>query len=153
MHRSSMRAYSVDRVSSKAPWGEGEQVDHLPDDQTDRLHQKERSVGAGERDEFLRAAWRVMVVDEMGTNTSLAPLYAYSPKGQRANVEVPRNRGPNIALLSSLSVEGVGPSLAVEESTTAGVFEACVERFLAAELEEGRVVVMDRGCPRTSRIG
>jgi hypothetical protein len=47
----------------------------------------EASLGAGERDEFLRAAWRVMVaedlkaehlifVDEMGANVSLSPLYA-----------------------------------------------------------------------------
>jgi hypothetical protein len=52
-------------------------------------------MGALERDEFLRAAWRVMVaeqveterlvfVDEMGTNTSLSPLYAWAKKGQRA---------------------------------------------------------------------
>ena len=33
--------------------------------------------------------------------------------------------------------------MAVEGSTTAEVFEAYVEHFLAAELEEGGVVVMD----------
>jgi ABC-type phosphate/phosphonate transport system substrate-binding protein len=59
------------------------------------MDSKKRSVGASERDEFLRAAWRVMVageirterlvfVDECSTNTSLAPLYAWSPKGERA---------------------------------------------------------------------
>lgn len=86
---------------------------------------RKRSVGASERDEFLKAAWRVMVaekvepqrlvfVDEMDTNISLAPLYAYSPKGQRANAEVPRNRAPNTALLSTMSVEGMGPYFTVE---------------------------------------
>ena len=50
-------------------------------------------MGAMERDEFLRAAWKVMVaeeveakqpvfVDEMGANTSLSPLYAWAPKGE-----------------------------------------------------------------------
>ena len=45
------------------------------------MEPKKRSVGASERDEWLRAAWRVMVasateperlvfVDERGTNTS-----------------------------------------------------------------------------------
>ncbi len=64
--------------------------------------QKIRTVGALERDEFLRAAWRVMVaeqveakrlvfVDEMGTNTSLSPVHAWAPKGQRAYWSVPRN--------------------------------------------------------------
>ena len=87
-----------------------------------------------ERDEFRRAAWRVMVsgrvepkrfvfVDEMGTNTSLSPLRAWSPVGQRAHCSLPRNRGKNTTLLSSMTVEGMGPSLAVEGATTAVVFE------------------------------
>jgi hypothetical protein len=38
---------------------------------------------------------RLVFVDEMGTNTSLAPLYAYSLKRRRAFAEVPRNRGKN----------------------------------------------------------
>ena len=28
--------------------------------------------------------WRLVFVDEMGTHTSLAPLYAYAPIGERA---------------------------------------------------------------------
>jgi hypothetical protein len=111
-------------------------------------------VGASERDEFLRAAWRVMVaeridarrlvfVDECGTNTSLSPLYAYSPKGQRARCSVPRNWGANITLLSSMSVRGMGPCLAVESSTTREVFESYVEHVLAPSLRPGQVVVMD----------
>jgi transposase len=86
---------------------------------------------------------RLVFVDEMGTNTSLAPLYAYSPKGQRANAEIPRNRGPNTTLLSSMALEGIGSCLAVEGSTTTEVFEAYIEHFLAPELERGRIVVMD----------
>ena len=34
---------------------------------------------------------RLVFVDEMGTHTSLALLYAYAPIGQRAFFEVPRN--------------------------------------------------------------
>jgi transposase len=111
-------------------------------------------MGASERDEFLRAAWRVLVaqkidaeqlvfVDEMGTNTSLAPLYAYSPKGQRAYSKAPRNRGKNTTVLSSMTLEGMGPSLAVEGSTTGEVFEAYVEQVLAPTLCGGQLVVMD----------
>ncbi len=51
--------------------------------------------GASERDEFLRAAWRALVagnipadrlvfVDEMGSNTSLASLHAWAARGERA---------------------------------------------------------------------
>jgi transposase len=107
-----------------------------------------------ERDEWLRVAWRVMVaeeidarslvfVDAMGTNISLSPLYAWAKKGERAYCSVPRNRGPNTTLLSSVSVEGMGPSLAVEGATNREVFETYVEQILAPTLRRGQVVVMD----------
>jgi transposase len=111
-------------------------------------------VGALERDEFLRAAWKVMVaqsldarslvfVDEMGTNTSLSAVYGWAKKGQRAHCSVPRNRGKNTTVLSSMSVDGMGPSLAVEGATNSDVFETYVERVLAPTLRKGQVVVMD----------
>jgi hypothetical protein len=34
---------------------------------------------------------RLVFVDEMGTHTSLAPLYAYAPVGERVFFEIPRN--------------------------------------------------------------
>jgi transposase len=118
------------------------------------MEQKKRSVGASERDEFLRAAWRVMVaastnperlvfVDEMGTNTSLTPQYAWSRRGERAHARVPRNWGANVTLLASMSVGGMGPCLAVEGPTTKAVFEAYLERVLAPSLRPSQVVVMD----------
>ena len=88
-------------------------------------------MGAMERDEWLRAAWRVTLAREiaaerlvfggaMGTNTPLDPLYAWSPKGQRARCSVPRKRGPNTTLLASITAEGMGPWLAVQGATTSG---------------------------------
>jgi transposase len=82
-------------------------------------------------------------VDECGTHVSLAPIYGYSPKGERVRLKVPRNRGKNTTLLASMSTEGIGPCLAVEGSTTAEVFEVYLEHFLAPELKEGQVVLMD----------
>ena len=107
-----------------------------------------------ERDEWLRAAWKVTVgreiaaerlvfVDEMGTNTSLHPLYAWSPRGERARCSVPRNRGPNTTLLASMTAEGMGPCLAVEGATSRIVFEAYVQKVLVPSLRRGQVVVMD----------
>jgi transposase len=115
---------------------------------------KKRQVGASERDEFLSAAWRVLVdkkidaerlvfVDEMGSNTSLAALYAWSRRGDRARCSVPRNRGKNTTLLASMTSEGMGPCLAVVGSTTAAVFEAYVDQVLAPVLRPGQVVVLD----------
>ena len=56
---------------------------------------------------------------------------------------MPRNRGKNTTLLASMSVQGMGSSLAVEGATTAAVFETYVERVLAPTLRKGQVVVMD----------
>jgi transposase len=111
-------------------------------------------VGASERDEFLRAAWRTLVagrldarrfvfVDEMGANTSLSPIYGWARRGQRAYFRAPRNWGANVTLLSSMSRSGMGPSLAVEGPTTREVFEAYLERVLTPELRPGQIVVMD----------
>jgi transposase len=86
---------------------------------------------------------RLIFVDECGTHTSLAPLYGYAPRGQRLYLSVPRNRGKNTTLLSSMSLEGMGPSLTVEGATTSRVFETYVEKVLAPSLKEGQVVVMD----------
>jgi hypothetical protein len=60
-------------------------------------------------------AQRLAFVDEMGTNISLGSIYAYSLRGYRAYAKVPRNRGPTTTLLSSMSVEGMEPSPAVED--------------------------------------
>ncbi len=113
------------------------------------MEQKKRSLGASERDEFVRAAWQLLVaeevdaerlvfVDEMGTNVSLSPLYAWSPKGQRAFGSAPRNWGKNVTLLASITRGGLGPCLAVEGATTREVFETYLEGVLAPTLSRGR---------------
>jgi len=115
---------------------------------------KKRSMGAGERDEFLRGAWRLLFagradaerlvfVDEMGANVSLSPLYAWSRRGLRARAKAPGNWGKNVTLLASITRRGLGPRPAVEGPTTRGVFEAYLERVLAPTLGPGQMVVMD----------
>ena len=79
----------------------------------------------------------LVFVDEMGTHTSLAAVYAYAPIGERAFFEIPRNRGKNTTLLTSLHAEGMGPSMAVQGATTARVFEAYVECLLVPALTAG----------------
>lgn len=143
--------------------GNSERSDGVPDDKTPLIQSKKRSKGAAERDEFLRLLWhlelscvdpkQLVFVDEMGTHTSLAPLYAYAPVGERVLLEIPRNRGTNTTLLSSLHLKGMGPSMAVEGATTKEVFEAYVEHFLAPALQPGQLVVMDNlGAHRPKRI-
>jgi transposase len=111
----------------------------------------------------LRSLWRMEVsridperlvfVDEMGTHTSLAPLYAYAPVGERVFFEIPKNRGKNTTLLTSLHRGGMGPSMAVEGATTARVFETYVEKVLVPSLKPGQIVVMDNlGAHRPKRV-
>jgi hypothetical protein len=47
-------------------------------------------------------------VDECGTHISLVPVHDSSPKGERLNVSVLRNRHNNTTLLASISLEGIG---------------------------------------------
>jgi transposase len=96
---------------------------------------------------------RLVFVDECGTHASLAPLYGYAPRGQRLRLMVPHKRGKNTTLLSSMSLGGMGPSMAVEGATTARVFETYLQKVLAPSLEEGQVVVMDNlGAHRPKRV-
>jgi transposase len=96
---------------------------------------------------------RLVFVDECGTHTSLGPIYGYAPKGERLRLSVPRRRGKNTTLLSSMTLCGMGPSLAVEGATTAVVFETYVKRVLTPSLRPGQVVVMDNlGAHRPKRV-
>ena len=90
---------------------------------------------------------RLVFVDEMGAHTSLAPLYGYAPRGERLRLEVPRNRGKNTTLLASITLGGMGETMAVEGSTDRGVFEAYVEHALAPTLQAGQMVIMDNLLP------
>ena len=136
------------RVLGAGVRGFGERLHRFSDAQGYGLDPKKRSVGASERDEWLRAAWRALVaggldakrlvfVDEMGSNTSLAPLYVWSRRGKRALAKVPRNWGANVTLLASMSAKGMGPCLAVEDSTTREVFEVYLEHLLAPAWRPG----------------
>ena len=86
---------------------------------------------------------RLVFVDECGSHIALTPLYARAPKGERARGSVPRNRGKNMTLIASLSLEGMGASMILEGGVNAQAFETYVEQILAPSLQPGQVVVMD----------
>jgi len=137
-----------------APAGRaGEHDDYEPGYQAGRLDSKKKTLGATERNQEARAAWReqlkqldakqLVVIDECGSHIGLTALYARAPKGKRANGSVPRNRGKNTTLIASLSWSGVGASMIIEGSTNATTFELYVEEILAPSLTEGQIVIMD----------
>jgi DDE superfamily endonuclease len=128
-------------------------VDHGPGNQTTGLDAKKKSIGATERNEEERAAWRenasqlptdhLVFIDECGSNIALTPLYARAPRGERARGSVPRNRGRNTTLIAALSLEGMGAALILEGSANTTAFELYIEQVLAPNLHVGQIVVMD----------
>jgi transposase len=52
-----------------------------------------------------------------------------------------------------MTESGMGEAMAIEGSTTARVFEAYVERFLVAHLQEGQVVILDNlGAHKSEKV-
>jgi transposase len=134
-------------------WHADQQVEHEPCYQPIGLDAKKKTLGASERDEAARRAYReqikqldakqVVVVDECGSNIALTPLYARAPKGQRAYGSVPRNRGKNMTLIAALSVQGMTASMILDGSANSAAFEVYMEQILAPSLTTGQIVVMD----------
>jgi len=112
-------------------------------------------LGASERDEATRGAWRerlrsvdprrLLFVDESSTNIAMVSRYARAPKGERAHGKAPKNWGNNVTLISSITLAGMGPSMSIEgpssDRESFGLY--LNEVVLRAKLSPGRIVVMD----------
>jgi transposase len=128
-------------------------LDDEPGDHPAGLDTKKKSIGATERNEEERAAWRakartlptkdLVFIDETGSNIALTPLYARAPRGERARGKVPRNRGKNTTLIAALSLSGMGAAMILEGSTNMSAFEVYIEQILVPSLQVGQIVVMD----------
>ncbi len=114
---------------------------------------EKKVLQASERKEEERRQWReqtkeldartFVFLDESGSNVALTRLYARAPKGKRARGSLPRNRGKNMTLISSLSLQGLGESLILAGSANAEIFEIYIEQILAPSLQPGQMVIMD----------
>jgi hypothetical protein len=108
--------------------GEGIDLSDEPGDTREAgLDLQKKTLAATERDEEKRGAFRerlegvdperLLFVDESSTNIALTPRYARAPKGQRAHGRAPRNWGKNVTLISSITLEGMGPSMSIQGSS------------------------------------
>jgi transposase len=114
---------------------------------------QKKTLGATERDEKARGAfrkrlrgvdpYRLVFVDESSTNIALTPRYARAPKGERAHSKATRNWGKNITLISSITMEGMGPSMSIEGPSDTDSFGLYMREVLAPGLEAGQIVLMD----------
>jgi hypothetical protein len=117
------------------------------------LELQKKTLGATERDEEARSAFRerlrsvdlerLVFVDEFSTNIALTPRYARAPKGKRAYGKAPRNWGKNITLISSITLEGMGPSMSIEGSSDTEYFWLYMREALVPRLKSGQIVLMD----------
>jgi transposase len=120
---------------------------------TSWLATQKKSLVAAERDETARTAWRLdastlnpadlVFVDETSTHTALTRRRARAPRGERAVGRTPRNHGPNVTLLATLTPAGIGPAVAIPGAVDGAAFIAYAERVLAPSLRPGPVVILD----------
>jgi transposase len=82
-------------------------------------------------------------VDESSTNIALTPRYARAPKGERVFGKAPRNWGKNVTLISSITTEGMGPSMSIQGSSDTESFSLYMKTVLAPHLRAGQIVLMD----------
>jgi len=110
-------------------------------------------VGASERDEAARAAWRdevagwapddVVVLDEMGANVGLTPTYARAPRGARAYSTAPFNKGTNHTTLAVLTTAGLAAAMTVTGAADTLTVEAFVRELVVPLLRPGQTLVLD----------
>ena len=86
---------------------------------------------------------RLLFVDESSTNIALTPRYARAPRGERACGSAPRNWGKNVTLISSIGLEGMGPSMSIEGPSDTDSFGIYMREILAPSLRPGRIILMD----------
>ena len=113
--------------------------DNEPGHHPPGLDPEKKTLGAAERDEQQRQAFRdqlatrtgadFVIVDESGTNLNLTPRYARAPRGQRAYGQVPRNTPPNTTLIAALTTTGMGPAMTLSGATDTAAFQLYIAHF------------------------
>jgi transposase len=114
---------------------------------------KKKTIGAAERDEAARAAFRAMmktlpvkdivVLDESSTRIGMIPAYARAPRGCRAYDRAIQNYGRNVTLLASMTVDGMPAAMTLEGAVDQVAFEVFVREVLLPTLHPGQIVIMD----------
>ena len=85
----------------------------------------------------------LVFLDETSTPTSLTPVRARAPRGQRAVARIPRGRREAVSWLATLTPTGIGERLLVRGAVDRLVFEAFVERVLVPSLRPGQIIILD----------
>lgn len=87
--------------------------------------------------------FRLIFIDETGSNIAMTRRYARALQGKRAKDDVPGNKGKNITVIGALTIEGLQAVMTIDGSTTTPVFRAYTEQVLRPIIQPGDIVVMD----------
>jgi transposase len=117
------------------------------------LDPEKKSLGASERDEAERAAWRdgvaavrpedLVFLDETGSHLGYTPTHAWAPRGQRAHAAAPVNRGENKTVIAAVTRDGIRALMRFDGGMTSARFEGYVRHVLGPTLRPGQVVIAD----------
>lgn len=73
----------------------------------------------------------------------MARLYARAPKGERAHVSAPVNKGKNVTVLGALSLAGIVEAMTIEGSADGQGVSTFIQDVLVPTLRPGQIVIMD----------
>jgi transposase len=114
---------------------------------------QKKTLIARERDEAERAAFGAAVaglapadlvfLDETSTPTTLTPLRARAPRGERAVGRVPRGRREQVTLIAALTPHGIAAPVLLPGALDRPAFDAWVEQELVPALRPGQTVLLD----------
>jgi transposase len=97
--------------------------------------------------QFLKKGWSMtdaVYIDEAGFNLHLTRRYGRAPKGQRACVVRPTQRGRNISVIVAVGREGIIGFRAQLGAVNAGIFLDFVNEAILPRLNTPRVVLADK---------
>lgn len=86
---------------------------------------------------------RLWFIDEFGLHLAMSRAYARAPRGERAEVVEPFERGATLSVISALTWHGVRAPLMIAGAIDGEVLELYVEHLLVPELRSGDIVLWD----------
>jgi transposase len=89
-------------------------------------------------------AHRIWFLDEFGIHFNMTRTQARAPRGQRAVVCEPFEKGPtNFSVIGAITLHGVQAPMMIEGALDGDALEAYVKYFLAPQLRRGDLVIWD----------
>lgn len=86
----------------------------------------------------------MIFLDETSTPTTLTPVYARAPRGERAVGQVPKRHWTTTTFVGTLTLTGMGQAALTDDGALdREVFDAFVEQFLVPTLRPGQTILLD----------